>query len=114
MRSRATRLVGVLLLLSSVLAACARPLAISELRARSQELQGRVVTVEGQVEDSIALPLLGDRYYRIDDGSGRIWVQTRGSAPAEGQRVRVTGTLAPGIRVPGLEAGMVIVESSRR
>ena len=100
--------------LLTALAGCAGPLPIAEVRQRSQELQGQQVTVEGQVVERVDLPLLRDRYYQIDDGSERIWVQTVQPTPAEGARVVVTGTLGPGIRVPGMEVGLVIVESERR
>jgi hypothetical protein len=93
---------------------CVRPVAISALRQRSTELQGKPVTVEGQVSRSIDLPLLHDHFYQIDDGTGQIWVQTTQATPAEGQRVRVTGTLGPGMKLPGAEVGLVIVESQRQ
>jgi hypothetical protein len=95
------------------LLACVRPTPISEVRQRSQELEGHRVTVEGQVDERVELPLLRDRYYRIDDGTGHLWIQTSQSTPAEGQRVRVTGTLSPGIKAPGLEAGLVVQEAER-
>jgi len=110
---RAASLAGVALL--AVLAAgCVRPLAIAEVRARSAELQGKSVTVEGTVSERVDLPLLRDRFYRLEDGTGTIWVQTAQATPAEGERARVSGTLGPGLRVPGLDVGLLIVETRRR
>jgi hypothetical protein len=100
-------------LLASIAAACAAT-SISDVRARAGELAGREVTVEGQVVDTLALPLLGSRYYQLDDGTGQLWVETRSAVPGEGVRVRASGVLAPGLKVGTVELGLVLQESRRR
>ncbi len=96
------------------LVACVRPLPIADVRRQSEILQGKQVTVEGQVVKSVELPLVRDHYYQLDDGSGQIWVQTTQPTPDRGSRVRVTGTVGPGLKVPGVEVGVVIVEARRQ
>jgi hypothetical protein len=116
-RAIATRRVpslGAAALLAALAAGCLRPVPISQVRERSAELQGKAVTVEGTVSERVDLPLLRDRFYRLEDGTGTIWVQTAQASPGEGERVRVTGTLGPGLRVPGLDVGLLIVETRRR
>jgi len=100
--------------LALALAACARPMPVSELRQRSQELMGKPVTVEGDVVESVDVPLLRDRYYELDDGTGRVWVETAQPVPGRGERVRVTGTVGPGLKLPGVEVGLLIQETARQ
>jgi hypothetical protein len=104
----------LLLLVALALAACVRPLAIADVKQRGEQLKGQRVTVEGEVVDRVELPLLANRYYQLDDGTGHLWVQTAQPLPARGEHVRVTGTLAPGLKVPGVEVGIVLEESTRQ
>ena len=94
--------------------ACAAHTPIADVRARTAELQGREVTVEGAVVDTLSMPLVSSRYYQIDDGSGQLWVETRSTLPAEGETVRATGLLSPGLKVGTVELGLVLQESRRR
>ena len=94
--------------------ACAARTPIADVRARTAELQGKEITVEGAVVETLAVPLLGSRYYQLDDGSGQLWIETRSGLPSEGDRVRATGVLAPGLRVGTVELGLVLQESRRR
>ena len=112
-RRRASSLLPLALLAAS-LAACVRPVAIAEVKQRGEELKGKPVTVEGEVVEKVDLPLLRNRYYQLDDGTGHLWVQTTQPLPARGEHVRVTGTLAPGLKVPGVEVGIVLEESTRQ
>jgi hypothetical protein len=99
---------------AAVVIACAASTSIADVRSRAGELAGQEVTIEGAVVDTLSLPLLSARYYQVDDGSGQLWVETRSAAPTEGQRVRVTGGLAPGLKVGGVELGLVLQESRRK
>lgn len=106
--------VSCLLLALAFVSGCAARTSIADVRARAAELEGRQVTISGRVADTLALPLVGSRYYQVDDGSGQLWVETRAALPEEGAEVRATGTLSPGLKVGAVEMGLVLQESRRR
>src|SRR6266545_2016328 len=101
-RSRALSALLAAALAAGALAACNRPTSIAEIRQRGDELRDHRVTVAGEVVDRLDLPLLRNHYYHLDDGTGRIWVQTAQKPPAQGEHLVVTGRLTPGLHVPGI------------
>ena len=113
-QTRGLLALGAVCLALVALVACFRPVKISEVHARSQVLMGKPVIVEGRVVRALDLPLLHDHFYELDDGTGQIWVQSAQPTPTEGSTVRVTGTLGPGIKIAGNQAGLLIVEQRRK
>ncbi|TAD77919.1 MAG: hypothetical protein EA001_08925 [Oscillatoriales cyanobacterium] len=56
---------------------CAAPVSIASLKQQSsQGLNGQLVYIEGKAVDRV--PLLDGRVYRIEDGTGWIWVLSQG------------------------------------
>jgi hypothetical protein len=103
----------VALLLLALLVGCARTTPLSEIRKRGDDLRGKQVTVAGEVVDTLNVPLLKYRYYHLDDGTDRLWVQTADKLPAQGEHLQVSGRLTPGLHIPGLDVGLVLDEQSR-
>ena len=91
--------------------ACARVTPISEIRANEAQFMNQPVTVRGTVKDTMKNPLGGGEYYKLDDGSGELWVTSGTGMPALDTQVRVTGTLKPGFSFGRYEAGMVVHET---
>lgn len=122
---RRTRLrsVGLALLVVSALAsaACAAT-TVNKIIADPSRYRDREVRVSGSVVDSYSFATRGA--YKIDDGTGQLWVVTESGVPGKGARVTVTGTIREGFTLgslgdrislpPGAGSGVVMMESSHR
>jgi hypothetical protein len=85
-RPLALALAGALGLLAS---ACASSTNIARLLADPHRHANKDVTLQGDVVESTSL--LGKGAYKIDDGTGSIWVVSTHGVPRRGARVSVTG-----------------------
>ncbi|HMJ84885.1 MAG TPA: hypothetical protein VK504_17005 [Vicinamibacterales bacterium] len=114
------RFVGAAILSVSALAsvACAAR-TINQVLADPSRYKDRQVRLSGSVVDSYSLANRGA--YRIDDDTGQLWVVSDRGTPRKGARVTVTGTIRDGfnlgslgdrINLPGVGAGLVLMESS--
>ncbi len=84
------RQIGLLILLTSSLAACSNrnPILIKDI---TQKKPGTVIYVTGEVKD--LAPLIKDAAYRLQDDTGGIWVITSGSLPVSGTKIKVKGKI---------------------
>ena len=114
------RFVGMAILAGSALvsAACAS-MTINKVLADPARYGNREVQLSGAVVDSYSLANQG--VYRIDDNTGQLWVVSDKGTPRKGARVTVKGTIREGfnlgslgdqIKLPGIGAGLVLMESS--
>lgn len=102
-------------------AACASR-TVNQVLADPSRYRDREVRLSGAVVDSYSFVNRGA--YRIDDGTGQLWVVSDKSVPRTSARVTVTGTIREGfnlgslgdrINVPlGLGSGLVLMESSHK
>jgi hypothetical protein len=93
--------------------ACAfRSAHIADLQQHPSRYEDRTVTVNGVVTDSVGVSLLPYKYYRVDDGTGRIAVfsQNVRRMPAKGDRVRVKGRVSSVAVFGGNAVGLHIRE----
>jgi hypothetical protein len=51
--------------------------------------------------------------YKVDDGTGSIWVVTSTGTPGKGETLSVKGTVNKGFAIGSTNLGTVIVEKSR-
>ena len=79
----------------------------------------REVAVSGTVVESYSI--LGRGAYRIDDGTGQLWIVTKHNAPRKGARVGVKGKIKNGFDLGGVvklpekfSSGLVMVETSHK
>lgn len=86
---------------------------IGEVRQAAPSLEGRTVRVKGKVVDSNQLPFLGTRFYKIQDGTGELWVTTKDPLPALGETLVVSGELHNAAVLGGASMGIQIREISR-
>lgn len=109
---RRSALGAVLLSLTFFLATgCASTTDVQELLDDPYRYDGREVTVEGEVRESLAL--LGPGVYRLQDATGILPVfSEEGGAPRSGARVRVTGTFRAAFTL-GSRTAAVLVEEGR-
>jgi len=102
-------------------AACAAR-TVNQIMADPSRYRNREVRLSGAVVDSYSFVNRGA--YRIDDGTGQLWVVSDKGVPRTKARVTVTGTIRDGfnlgslgdrINVPvGLGSGLVLIESSHK
>jgi len=86
-RIRASLLLGIAIV---GLNGCSRTIHIKDLLDRPQEYSGKTVQIEGTVTQSIGA--LGTGAYEMDDGTGKIFVISKGSGvPREGAKTKAEG-----------------------
>ncbi len=101
-------------------AGMAKRLSIGEIEANTAKYLGKKVTIAGTVETGygISLPQILIRNgsggtYKIDDGTGEIWVVTQRGVPQKGARLKVKGKIQNGVTIDGRNYGLVLYEDDR-
>lgn len=117
-RSGLLTLLAVGCLVSS---ACAS-LTLNQIITDPSRYRDREIRVSGAVVDSYSLVNRGA--YRIDDGTGQLWVVSETGVPRRSARVTVKGRVREGFNLgplgdrinwpPGVGAGLVLIESSHK
>jgi len=92
---------------------------INQILAEPSRYQNREVAIQGNVVDSYSV--LGRGVYRVDDGTGKLWIVSDKGVPRKGSRVGVKGKVQDGFDLGSLvklpetvSAGLVLIESSHR
>jgi membrane protein implicated in regulation of membrane protease activity len=109
----------------ALVAACALMAAgcattnVARLLAEPQRYANRDVGLKGDVVESVSL--LGHGAYKLDDGTGTIWVVSRHGVPRRGARVKVKGKVRDVVDVgtifklpEQIGSGLVMVEDEHR
>lgn len=114
-RPLALALVGAFALLAG---GCATT-NVARLLAEPQRYSNRNVGLKGDVVESVSL--LGHGAYKLDDGTGTIWVVSRHGVPRRGARVKVKGKVRDVVDVSTIfklpeqiGSGLVMVEDEHR
>lgn len=120
-RSRRTGLVMTLVVGTLMAPACAS-MTVNQIIGDPSRYRNREVRVSGAVVDSYSLANRG--VYRIDDGTGQLWVVSDGGVPRRSARVTVKGRVRDGFNLgplgdrmhlpPGVGAGLILMESSHK
>jgi hypothetical protein len=79
-----------ILLSAGLLAACAAK-TVNDVMADPGRYRDREVSVKGEVTESIGV--LGRGFFKLQDGSGSLWVYTTRGLPRKGARVSSRGTV---------------------
>lgn len=100
-------------------AGCPKRVDIAEIEADPGRYSGKTVAVAGLVKNSYGISIpFGDRrgggIYKLDDGTGSIWVIAKRGVPVRDQQVGVKGKVRSGVVYNGRNYGLVIVEDDRR
>lgn len=102
----------------ALMTGCPERKSIADIEANPSKYQNKSVVVAGVVRDSygVNIPFTGVRggVYKIDDGTGSIWVFTERSVPSKGTEIGVKGKLQNGINYNGKNYGLGIYEDERR
>jgi hypothetical protein len=98
--------------------ACPERKSIADIESNPSKYQNKSVAVAGVVRDAygVNIPLTNIRggVYKVDDGTGSIWVYTEKSVPSKGAEVGVKGKLQNGLNYNGRNYGLGIYEEDRR
>ncbi len=101
-----------------LLAACPKRVSIADIEANPSRYSDKEVAIAGTVRDSYGVTIPGTSVrggaYKIDDGTGSIWVITRESVPAKGARIGVKGRVGSGVSWNGKNYGLGMYEEDRR
>jgi hypothetical protein len=100
-------------------AGCPQQRKIAEIERNPGRYQDKEVIVVGVVRDSYGFGIpgtnIGGGAYKIDDGTGSIWVLvTDGNVPSKGAEVGVRGTVGSGVNWKGRNYGLGIYEKERK
>jgi hypothetical protein len=100
------------LIMGFALVACEQ-VKIGAINADPGRFLNKEVAVVGTVTQSVGA--LGTGVYQIDDGTGRLWVFSRGrGVPSKGAKVGVKGHVAQSVTFLGINYATVLQESDRR
>ena len=99
-------------------AACPERTTIADIEANPSKYMNKQVAVAGTVRDSygISVPLTQIRggIYKIDDGTGSMWIATENAVPNKGTQIGVKGIIQSGLNWNGKNYGLGMQEQDRR
>ena len=97
---------------------CPQRVSIADIEANPSRYQNKEVAIAGVVKDSYGVSIPGTRYgggaYKIDDGTGSIWIFTDGAVPSRGAEIGVKGVVGSGVNWKGKNYGLGMWEKDRR
>lgn len=108
----------LILLVGIFTVACPKRTSIGDLQANPGKYQNKEVAIAGIVKTSygVSIPLV-DRsggIYKVDDGTGSIWVITKRSVPSKDTRLGIKGKIQNGVNYNGKNYGLVLMEGDRK
>lgn len=99
-------------------AACPERISIGDIEANPSRYQNKDVAIAGTVRDSYGISIPGTPIrggaYKIDDGTGSIWVITEDSVPSKGTQLGIKGRIGTGVNWKGRNYGLGMYEKDRR
>ena len=111
-------LIGLMMAASIVTVVSAGDKSIADLQSNPTKYENKTVKIKGVVRDAdgLNIPFLGVRggCYKLDDGTGSIWVCSDNGVPTRGAEIKVKGTLQSGAVIKGKNYGFVIIEKERK
>ena len=99
-------------------AACPDRVSIADIESNPSRYQDKEVSIAGVVKDSYGVSVPGTPIrggaYKIDDGTGSIWVVTEEGVPNKGAEIGVKGRIGNGVNWKGKNYGLGMYENDRR
>ena len=109
---------ALLLAVSVFAAACPERRTIGDISTNPSKYLDKEVAIAGVVKDSYGISVPGTSIrggaYKIDDGTGSIWVVTQDSVPTKGTEIGVKGRIGSGVNWNGKNYGLGMYENDRR
>src|SRR5688572_14725598 len=111
-------LMGIALFAAAFAAACPERISIADISANPSRYLDKDVAVAGTVQDSYGVSIPGTPIrggaYKIDDGTGSIWIFTEDSVPTKGTQIGAKGRIGSGVNWKGRNYGLGMYEKDRR
>ena len=111
-------LLGIALFTAVFAAACPERTSIADISANPSRYANKDVAIAGTVQDSYGVSIPGTPIrggaYKIDDGTGSIWVLTEDQVPTKGTQIGVKGRIDSGVNWKGRNYGLGMYEKDRR
>ena len=99
-------------------AACPERVTIADIEANPSKYQNKEIVIAGTVKDSYGISIPGTQVqggaYKIDDGTGSIWVISEATVPTKGAQIGVKGLVGNGVNWKGRNYGLGMYEKDRR
>ena len=109
---------GIVVLMGLLAIGCPDRTSIADIEANPSKYQNKDVVIAGTVRDSYGVNIPGTKIrggaYKIDDGTGSIWIVTENSVPTKGTQIGVKGTIGSGVNWHGKNYGLGLYEKDRR
>lgn len=112
-------LVSLILTVGLLAAACPKRVSIADIEANPSKYYNKEVAIAGIAQTSfgVSIPIISNGQggiYKIDDGTGSIWVITKKGVPSKGAQLGVKGKIQNGVTFKGKNYGLVLIEDDRR
>lgn len=114
------KIIALLFIVSAAIFAggCPQRTSIADIERNPSKHANKEVAIVGVVKDSYGVSVPGTSMrggiYKVDDGTGSIWVVTDKTVPAKGAEVAVSGTVGNGVSWSGRNYGLGMYEKNRR
>jgi hypothetical protein len=120
--TQSSRLAALTLAAAALVGSAACATSINSVLADPSRYRDREVKISGRVADSYSVADNG--VYRVQDGSGQLWVVSSHGVPRKDAKVSVRGTVREGFNLgglgdrlrlpPGVGSGLVLMEISHK
>lgn len=111
-------LVSLVLTIGLFAAACPKRVSIADIQANPAKYRNKSVAIAGTVKESYGLSIPGTNYrggiYKVDDGTGSLWIVTEETVPSKGAKIGVKGKIQDGVNYNGKNYGLGMREEDRR
>ncbi len=109
---------GIIVTAGLAAAACPERTSIADINANPSRYQNKDVAIAGTVRDSYGVNIPGTPIrggaYKIDDGTGSMWIITEEGVPSRGAQIGVKGRIGTGVNYNGRNYGLGLYEKDRR
>jgi len=118
--NKTVRILALLFIAAAVIfaAGCPQRKTIAEIERNPSRHINREFVIVGVVRDSYGLSIPGTPMrggiYKVDDGTGSIWVVTERTVPSRGAEIAVRGTVGNGVSWSGRNYGLGMYEKNRK
>ena len=106
-------LLTLILAVTLLAGACPSRVSIGKILANPSKYAEKDVIIAGRVTNSFGIAMIGG-IYKIDDGTGSIWVLTNKGVPSKGAEVGLKGRVQDGVNYGGKSYGLGVVEEERK
>lgn len=111
-------LLSIALLTAVFASGCPERTSIADIEANPGKYQNKEVVIAGTVRDSYGVSIPGTPIrggaYKIDDGTGSIWILSEESVPTRGVQLGVRGLIGTGVNWKGRNYGIGMYEKDRK